>query len=279
MHIADTTETRPRSILIWHNRNQEPTFIPIFSQHYEPLQYPLLFPHGTPGWGLKEDDRGQLQKTTPLMQRQWYCCRLLTEDRFLTFGRLASEYLCDMYSRVEEERLNFIRHGLTKDCDGTDMLCDIELPSTFVGSRKWVSEHTADSLALARTYGPPSLFITMTCNPDWPEIRCCLRPGQQTSDIPIIVDRAFKVRLQRLVHLLNTLFGRCVYMIKIIEFQKRGLPHVHVVNKVCYHWSYAFWDQVCDCNLQSLSLSYQSLLSTCWLKRNCLETIHDSAQK
>jgi hypothetical protein len=102
----------------------------------------------------------------------------------------------------------------------------------FLGSCQWTSEQTADGLALAQMFGPPSLFITMMCNPDWPEIKCRLRKGQKANDIPIIVARAFKVRVQRLISILKTRFGNLVYIIKIIEFQKRGLPHIHIVIKV-----------------------------------------------
>ncbi|KIJ28404.1 hypothetical protein M422DRAFT_97316, partial [Sphaerobolus stellatus SS14] len=71
------------------------------------------------------------------------------------------------------------------------------LPASFIGSRRWSSENTADGLALARVEGAPSFFITVTCNPDWPEIKVRLAPGQKASDIPIIIVRVFKQRLQK----------------------------------------------------------------------------------
>jgi Helitron helicase-like domain at N-terminus len=233
MHSANTNSTRPRSILIWKNSDIGPTFVPIFNQHYEPMQYPLLFPHGSPGWGLIQvgDKQGP---AVPFTQRVWYRGRLLTDDRFQIFGRVASEYVCDMFSRIEEQRLGYVRRSQLQDVDDDDVEpgVDLELPASHIGSRKWTSEHTADSLALARTYGPPSLFITMTCNPQWPEITCRLRPGQDVSDIPIVVARVFKLRLERLIRILKTRFGRVVYSIRVIEFQKRGLPHAHIVIKV-----------------------------------------------
>ena len=68
MHANNSVTVHPRSILIWHNSDDDPSFIPIFSRHYEPLQYPLLFPHGTLGWGLASDEQGQLHKVLPLTQ-------------------------------------------------------------------------------------------------------------------------------------------------------------------------------------------------------------------
>jgi hypothetical protein len=108
LHAANSTVIDPRTIVIWHNHDTRPTFVPIYSRHYEPLQYPVLFPHGSPGWGLKQSATGHLSNCVPLTQRQWYQCRLLTDSRFQTFGRLSCKYICDMYSRIEEECLNFI---------------------------------------------------------------------------------------------------------------------------------------------------------------------------
>jgi hypothetical protein len=239
MHASNSTQINPRRILIWHNNDQDPTFIPTFSRHYEPLQYPVLFPHGTPGWGLTPDatDSFRLKNTLPFTQRQWYRSLLLREPRFIDLGRLGSEYICDMYSRIEEERLQFIRRGRISQARESNPACDddrvdIRLPASFLGSREWASNETADSLALAREFGRPSLFITMTCNARWPEITSRLHQGQTAYDIPIIVARAFKLRLQRLQDILRKKFGKLIFMVKIIEFQKRGLPHAHIVVKV-----------------------------------------------
>ena len=68
MHASNSVHVGPRSIVIWHNSDDDPSFIPIFNRHYEPLQYPLLFPHGTLGWGLSSDEEGHLHKVLPLTQ-------------------------------------------------------------------------------------------------------------------------------------------------------------------------------------------------------------------
>ena len=110
---------------------------------------------------------------------------------------------------------------------------DIRLPVSFLGSKEWSSSQTADSLALAREFGQASLFITMTCNGEWPEIVSRLLPGQTAYDVPVIVARAFKHRLQRLLTILQSgKLGTILYIIYVIEFQKRGFPHAHIVLKV-----------------------------------------------
>ena len=112
---------------------------------------------------------------------------------------------------------------MAQDMDQSgDNSIDIELPASFLGSRKWVSEETADSLALAHCYGKPSYFITMTCNPEWPEIQNRLQPGQNVSDIPVVVAWAFKIQLQHLLQIVQTCFGHLVCMVKVIKFQKCG---------------------------------------------------------
>jgi hypothetical protein len=45
----------PRKVVIFGRTN--PQEVPVLSPYYEPLQYPLLFPHGTTGWGHNEYGR------------------------------------------------------------------------------------------------------------------------------------------------------------------------------------------------------------------------------
>lgn len=248
MHSPNSTVIQPRSILIWRNSDRQPSFIPICSRHYEPLQYPLLFPHGTSGWGPGIPLPARENQRRPTVRLNWtaldWCRARLLQDvdgRFSKFGRLTSEYVVDMYSRIEENRLRFVQHSrvdYARELDPTladDQSIDINLPASFLGSRAWTSLQTADGLALARRYGKPSYFITFTCNPHWPEIEACLREGQTASDVPVVVARAFKLRLQRFLEILRHRFGQKIYMIKVIEFQKRGLPHAHIILKVRGH--------------------------------------------
>ena len=130
-------------------------------------------------------------------QSWWYRFRLLHEERFQQWGRLTCEYLVDMFSRIEEERLEYIRNG--KQIQAQDLFLDDEgngtiedeqdkelerlflgtLPSTFLGSRAWISENVANALAICRDLGKPSLFHNndhkpkvardRTTTPPWPD--------------------------------------------------------------------------------------------------------------
>lgn len=74
----------------------------------------------------------------------------------------------------------------------------------------------------------------MTCNPNWPEIQSQLREGQTFADIPMVVARVFAQRLSLLISKLPEVFpgaGARQYLIRVVEFQKRGLPHAHILVK------------------------------------------------
>jgi hypothetical protein len=73
-------------------------------------------------------------------------------------------------------------------------------------------------------------FVTFTCNPQWPEIKRALLPGQQLQDRPDLVTRMFKIKLKELINDIHKkhILGRMIAGIYVIEFQKRGLPHAHI---------------------------------------------------
>ena len=71
----------------------------------------------------------------------------------------------------------------------------------------------------------------MTCNPKWREIQDNLLPGQQATDRPDIVARVFHLKKDRLLNkiLKEKLFGEVSAYVYVIDFQKRGLPHMHLL--------------------------------------------------
>jgi len=244
------SEVSPRCLVVSQQCGQD-QYIPTISRLWEPLAYPLFFPSGTLGWGLIDsigdsthhyNDR---EFDAPTTQIWWYRARLLREPRFRIFGRLTNEYVVDMFTRELECRLRYIRSNQSRlrslEYDAALMAEDtieesenIYLPASFLGSRRWVSNQIADSLAIAAAYGPPTFFLTFTCNSDWPEIQSQLLPGQNFTDIPVVVCRVFKQKLSKLMSALHTMFpnaGQLIYSITSIEFQKRGLPHAHILLK------------------------------------------------
>ena len=71
----------------------------------------------------------------------------------------------------------------------------------------------------------------MTCNPDWPEIQDNLFPGQSANDRRDLTARVFRMKSQALIHdiMVEGVFGRAAGYVYCIEYQKRGLPHMHIV--------------------------------------------------
>ncbi|KYN19366.1 hypothetical protein ALC57_08303 [Trachymyrmex cornetzi] len=71
----------------------------------------------------------------------------------------------------------------------------------------------------------------MTCNPKWREIIENLLSLQQPSDRPDICARVFNIKKEYLIDLIvkQKFFGEVAAYVYVIEFQKRGLPHVHIL--------------------------------------------------
>ena len=105
------------------------------------------------------------------------------------------------------------------------------LSSSFVGSPRWYNAQFQDGMAICREYHKPDYFVTVTCNPNWPEIKEHLLEGQTAQDRPDLVARVFKQKKDQLIHDLVTggILGKTVAHMHVIEFQKRGLPHAHIL--------------------------------------------------
>jgi hypothetical protein len=87
-----------------------------------------------------------------------------------------------------------------------------------------------DAMARVRKFGKPDLFVTFTCNPKWKEIIDALLPGQTAKDRPELVTRVFNLKLDALLKdIKDGVLGNVITKIWVIEFQKRGLPHAHIL--------------------------------------------------
>jgi Helitron helicase-like domain at N-terminus len=107
----------------------------------------------------------------------------------------------------------------------------IVLPSSYEGSMRNMRERCADAMSIFAKFGAPDLFITFTANPRWTEITENLLGFEQPCDRPDLVARIFRLKLKALMQdlTMNDLFGKCIAFAYTIEFQKRGLPHAHIL--------------------------------------------------
>jgi len=105
------------------------------------------------------------------------------------------------------------------------------LPSSVHGSPHHMAALAKNALILVSEFGCPHVFLTLTCNPKWPEIMAQLLDGQTAFDRPEVTAAVFKSRLD-LMKIRNGKYidGReLIYTFHVIEYQYRGLPHAHLV--------------------------------------------------
>ncbi len=105
------------------------------------------------------------------------------------------------------------------------------LPASFPGSAAKRKSDTEDALAIVNRLGRPHLFITVTMNANWPEIQNNLLPHQSAYDRPDLCSRVFRLKLKEIMKELKSgkVFGPYKSHLSVIEWQKRGFPHAHIV--------------------------------------------------
>ncbi len=160
-------------------------------------------------------------------------------------GRLFQQYCVDMYAKINQysvnfkknnqkllqaEKYNIIQKALAEN-DTENLGHRYILPASHVGSPRWYSQKFQDAMAIVRHFRKPDLFITFTCNPYWKEIQDALLPGQSAYDRPDITSRIFRIKLNELIHdvTVKGVLGKAIAHVYTIEFQKRGLPHCHLL--------------------------------------------------
>ena len=161
--------------------------------------------------------------------------------------QLALEWYCDMWAQNEAREASFhalpsqqIKYRMGRKCaiedqlahagNASDVSVPMTLPSSFIGSAKWYHMLYLDALTLPQRYHAPDLFITFTCNPKWAEITNAL-PNGDYKDHPDIVARVFWLKFQAMMKDIVDLkiFGPVEAFVWRIEWQARGLPHVHLL--------------------------------------------------
>ncbi|XP_012847965.1 PREDICTED: uncharacterized protein LOC105967922 [Erythranthe guttata] len=190
------------------------------------LIYPLLFPYGEDGYqddiSLRESPFADNRK------RKKFCVDgfSMVESQRLNFIRFNQDQLrVDMYKGIEEN----IFKGYT---EGKPVGQRIIIPGSFTTGPRYMFNNFVDALQIYNWIGFPTLFITITCNPQWPEIQRVLKDTNlRAEDRPDILCRVFKMKLDSMMTEIkkDRIFGRIRAYVCTIEFQKRGLPHAHIL--------------------------------------------------
>ncbi|XP_076936001.1 uncharacterized protein LOC143602926 [Bidens hawaiensis] len=163
-------------------------------------------------------------------------------------GRLLQQFIVDAYVCIEQSRLDYIRNNQNLfhteflqgiedavergDSEGRSIGKRMILPSSFTGGPRYMYKHYLDALAICKVHGKPQFFITFTCNVKWPEIRHMSKfPSLKPEDRPDIIARVFHIKVKSLIDFLKKKkpFGQVTADLYTIEFQKRGLPHCHLL--------------------------------------------------
>jgi hypothetical protein len=104
------------------------------------------------------------------------------------------------------------------------------LSSSFQGGGRAMGQLYQDAMARVRKFGKPDLFVMFTCNPKWKDITYALLPRQIAKDRPELVTCVFNLKLDALLKdIKDGVLGNVIAKIWVIEFQKRGLPHPHIL--------------------------------------------------
>ncbi|KAF8100750.1 hypothetical protein N665_0218s0088 [Sinapis alba] len=192
---------------------------------------------------ISEIHASYLAMQYPLLMRQFFAFRLqerFNESHCLLHGRrLFQQFIVDAFTTIESNRLRYLKFNQSslrsdsfdsikesKNAGKIDMHeqgSEFILPASYVGSPRYMKNCYLDDMTISKHFVFPDLFITYTCNPKWPEItRFLKKRNLKAKDRPDIICRIFKMKLESLMDDLTRkhLLGK---------FQKRGLPHAHIL--------------------------------------------------
>ena len=219
----------------------------------EPWIYPLFYPYGNQGWHrnlqrISNNSNDNRRVTRLAYTKYQIAIRPDVFNPFLLGRRLFQQYIVDGYVKIEKDRITYLKdHQKEIKADTYQGLHDylqnsandingqigktIILPSTFIGSPRYMQQCYQDAMAIINNKGKPDIFLTMTCNLKWKEIQENLLFNQQACDRPDIVARVFHLKKDHLLDMIvkKNFFEEVAAYVYVIEFQKRGLPHMHLL--------------------------------------------------
>ena len=225
----------------------------------DPTHFVLLFPDGRDGWH-KSTTVPTAKGPRKVTAREWYNYYsyererhplsddgVAWDDSMHRAGRLYQEWICAGWIKAEDNRLAFLASAagqkriradnyadltdhLNSDQSGVEVGRVIN-PATSRGSSRKLKKSYEDSMATVKHFGPPSLFITMTANGSAPEVTSLLKPGQVAEDRWDLCSEVFNAHRQQLLREIDAegVFGPSVARFSVVEFQKRGLAHLHLL--------------------------------------------------
>ncbi|XP_058763555.1 uncharacterized protein LOC131637003 [Vicia villosa] len=223
--VGDVDTASKRDIIVRH-RDGHLQRIDEFHSAYLAYQYPMIFAYGEDGYRDNILHKYKHEQEVTKQNRQtitdWLCFRLHERKgkarTLLHSRRLFQQFLVDGYTMMESECLNWLRKNQSKLRVGKYTKLNeqvsgsateqphsktgrrIVLPSSFVGSKRYMDQLYFDGMAISSAIGFPDLFLTFTCNPKWPEItRHLSMRNLNPADRPDIVSKVFKMKFDDLM--------------------------------------------------------------------------------
>lgn len=221
--VKDPTQKHYGRDLVLEYKDMKPKRISEIHPKFMAMQYPLLFPYGEDGYrlGIKYNEKKGVSNKKYITMLEYYAYHLQQRPGqsmlLLTCGNLSMQFMVDVYTCIEQSRLNWVRKNQgklrTELYDGLqdafrkgDTLAEqvgrrIVLPASFTGSPRNIEQNYQDVMAICRWAGYPDLFVTFTCNPNWPEIQLMLNEAgnQKPAERPDIAVRVFMIKLKELM--------------------------------------------------------------------------------
>ena len=217
------------------------------------LHFPLLCPTAQESWSPNIP----LASASPNSTRHVSLCdygkfRLhprpphIESHHFFQASLLFHELLVHIWAAAESSRLSWIRdhqRELRADLysgvvdalhEGVDLALigrKVILPASFTSGPRFMQRNLQNALALLRKFGGSDLFVTFTANPHWKEVEDALLPNQSPHDRPDIIAHVFHLKFESVLHdiMQKDIFGKAVGYVYTVEYQKRGLPHAHLI--------------------------------------------------
>ncbi|XP_076069742.1 uncharacterized protein LOC143041618 [Oratosquilla oratoria] len=230
--------------------------VSVIQEHYLPEEaYPLLIPNGDIGYSLKmsrvNKSDGPAKTYTTLTPCMFYASLYMEREGVYNYitkcRRLFQQFTVDNYVKVVNSRLSFIeinqkeirkeRADILRGDDGQSSGQRVIIPPTFVGGPRYMKQRQKDALAFVTHYGSPDFFITFTMNPRWEELSEAMAQtassaaSKQKNDRPDLVSRISKMKVDSMMDDLTkkNIFGGVKAYLYSVEWQKRGVPHVHIL--------------------------------------------------
>jgi hypothetical protein len=251
--VSDPTD------VVVHTTDAKMCKLPDSSPLTDPSIFVLLYSNGGEGWKpgiphrqgiLSVNDRPAFEYNRVTLS-QFYS--FIFQYRrsfnvFLSAGPLSQLYMAYALIRKERHALNWVKRNQEKlRCGTQDELLRFvrsktgnpnvqmgnffKLPSSYPGSPRNQAQNCLDAMQLMFKYGKPCLFVTFTCNPKWAEITSVIGNDTPTDYHPMLLARVFEAKLVSMIKDIKSgkIFGNVAATTYVIEWQKRGLPHAHIL--------------------------------------------------